>query len=133
LSGEQSYERHAVGVLRLLYPLAAKHPHGFAHLLRAADFYLAPVKEVAIVGSGAEREDLLRVVRRAFRPHLVLAAGGGEPSGDLPPPAAREPVDGPPLLARRLPVDGHAAAYVCERFACQAPVTGPEQLAALLG
>ena len=50
LSGDGKYERHALGVLRLLYRLAARHPHAFAHLLRAADFYLAPVREVAIVG-----------------------------------------------------------------------------------
>jgi uncharacterized protein YyaL (SSP411 family) len=57
------------------------------------------------------------VVRERFRPHLVLA--GGEE-------------DGVPLLADRTPVDGRAAAYVCERFACQRPVTEPAELEALL-
>ena len=38
-----------------------------------------------------------------------------------------------PLLADRAAVDGHAAAYVCEHFVCQAPVTSAEALAAALG
>jgi len=37
-----------------------------------------------------------------------------------------------PLTRARSVRDGKAAAYVCERFACQAPVTDPEALAALL-
>ena len=117
LSGDGRYERHALGVLRLLFPLAARHPGAFGHLLGAADFYLAPVKEVAIVGPASEAARLLRVVRDAYRPHVVLATG--------------EP-DGVPLLEGREPVDGHAAAYVCERFVCQAPVTSPDDLAAAL-
>ena len=77
LSGEGKYERHALGVLRLLYPLAARHPHAFGHLLRAADFYLAPVREVAIVGPRrAERAGAAWSASR-FRPHLVLAGGDG--------------------------------------------------------
>jgi uncharacterized protein YyaL (SSP411 family) len=115
LSGEGKYERHALGVLRLLHPLAARHPQAFSHLLRAIDFYLSRVREVAIVGP--DPAPLVRVVRGAFRPHVVLA--GGE-------------TDGVPLLEGREPVDGSAAAYVCERFACQAPVTEPDALAALL-
>jgi uncharacterized protein len=115
LSGEGKYERHGLGVLRLLYPLAVRHPHAFGHLLRAADFYLAPVREVAIVGP--EADGLVRVVRDSFRPHLVLAGGDQ---------------NGVPLLEGREPVDGRAAAYVCEHFICQAPVTSAEELAAAL-
>jgi hypothetical protein len=117
LSGEGRYERHALGVLRLLFPLAARHPLAFGHLLRAADFYLAPVREVAIVGPAEQAAPLLEVVRRSFRPHLVLAGGEG---------------DGVPLLEGRDAVDGRAAAYVCEHFACQAPVSTPEELEAAL-
>ena len=128
LSGEAEYERHALGVLRLLLPLALRHPLAFGHLLRAADFYAASVREVAIIGPAAEAEALLRAVREQFRPHIVLA-------GSATPVAAAtddEVLEGVPLLEGRGLLDGHAAAYVCEHFVCQAPVGTPEELAAAL-
>ena len=110
-------------MLRLLAPFAAEQPLGFAHLLRAADFYLARVREVAIIGDDdAGAGPLARAVRARFRPHLVLAGGPGGAEGDAT----------APLLAGRGLVDGRAAAYVCERFACQAPVTDAQALATLL-
>jgi uncharacterized protein YyaL (SSP411 family) len=121
LSGENRFERHALGVLRLLFPLAVRHPLAFAHLLGAADFYVSPVREVAIVGPSDEATRLLRVVRAELRPHVVLAARIGE-----------QPADDVPLLEGRGAIDGHAAAYVCEHFVCGAPVRTPEQLAAVL-
>ncbi|MBV9003821.1 MAG: thioredoxin domain-containing protein [Solirubrobacterales bacterium] len=117
LSGEGKYERHALGVLRLLYAPAVRYPQAFGHLLQAVDFYLAPVKEVAIVGPEAQARELVAAVREEFRPHLVLAGGA---------------VNGVPLLEGRGPVDGRAAAYVCEHFVCQAPITSPEELASSL-
>jgi uncharacterized protein len=116
LSGEHTYEERGVSVLRLLQELAPKHPQAFGHLLQALDFHLAQVKEVALVGD--DLHPLERVVRGAFRPHIVLAGGRA---------------DGVPLLQDRGPVDGRAAAYVCEHFACKAPVTEPAELEALLG
>jgi uncharacterized protein len=115
LTGEHEYERRAVSVLRLLHPIAPRHPQAFAHLLQALDFHFASVREVALAGDDVRA--LERVVRSRFRPHVVLA--GGEP-------------DGVPLMQGREPVDGRPAAYVCERFACQRPVTEPDELAALL-
>jgi uncharacterized protein YyaL (SSP411 family) len=115
LTGEARWEDAALGWLRLVHTIAHEHPSSFGHALRALDFHLAPVREVAIVGPDAAA--LERTVRGAFRPHVVLA--GGEP-------------DGVPLLEGRGPVDGRAAAYVCEHFTCRRPVTAPEELAALL-
>jgi uncharacterized protein len=120
LSGEFEYERRAVDVLRVRAPIVGEHPHGFGHVLQALDFYLAAVREVAIA-AGADDDPgaaaLAQVVRGRYAPHVVLA--GGAP-------------DGIPLLEGRPPVDGRAAAYVCEHFACQAPVTEPAALASSL-
>jgi uncharacterized protein YyaL (SSP411 family) len=113
LTGEARYEDAAVGHLRLLHTLAPEHPTAFGHLLSAIDFHLAPVKEVALAGDDVG--ELARVVREELRPHLVLAAGSGVP-----------------LMEGREPVEGRPAAYVCERFACRRPVTGPDELRELL-
>jgi uncharacterized protein YyaL (SSP411 family) len=121
LTGEHGYERQAVSVFRLFGPLAARHPSSFAHLLRALDFHFAAVKEVALVAppGGDGLGELARVVRSAFRPHLVLAGG-------------TEGVERPELMLQREPVDGRAAAYVCENFACRTPVTETAELAEAL-
>jgi len=118
LTGDARYEEHAAGVLRLAGELARRFPQAFGHLLQALDFQLATVQEVALVG--ADTGALARVVRGAFRPHLVLAGGDGADAG------------GVPLLEGRTPVGGRAAAYVCERFACKQPVCEPAELRALL-
>jgi uncharacterized protein len=117
LSGEREYERQAEGVFRLFAKPASQHPESFAHLLGALDFHLAPTKEVALIGDDVI--ELAATVRSAFRPHLVLASG---PEGS----------EQPPLLRDRSAVDGRPSAYVCEHFSCQAPVTTPAALAALL-
>src|SRR4051812_38435836 len=114
LTGEARYEDAAWSLIRLLHTVAPQHPLAFGHLLRAIDFALAPVREVALAGD--DLAPLARVVRGRFLPHVVLAGGDGEV----------------PLLEGRTPVEGRAAAYVCERFTCKLPVTGPDELVALL-
>ncbi|HEU4463186.1 MAG TPA: thioredoxin domain-containing protein, partial [Solirubrobacterales bacterium] len=117
LTGERRYAEWAEGVFALFGKPAVEHPDAFAHLLRALDFHLSPSREVALTGDGLG--ELAAVVRERFRPHLVLAGG---PEGS----------EQPPLLAGRTAVDGRPAAYVCENFACQLPVTEPDELRKLL-
>ncbi len=128
LAGSVEYERRALSVLAAHGPLAVRHPGACGHLLLALDFYLADdVREVALLGGGPDAP-LAALVRAAYRPHLVLA-GAREPVGDGAGHGAGTHV---PLLEHRGLVDGAPAAYVCERFACQAPVSTPEALTALL-
>ena len=73
----------------------------------ALDLYFSPPKEIAIVGDPRRRG---RTAPRSgpFEPNAVVAFG---------------PAENVPLLEGKTQVDGRPAVYVCERFACQAPVT----------
>ena len=115
LTGEATYEEQALTVLRPLGEPIGRYPQAFGHLLQAAAFHVEPTREVALVGEDVG--PLLEIVRSEFRPHVVLA--GGE-AGEVP------------LLEGRTAIDGRATAYVCEHFACRAPVTEPADLAVLL-
>jgi uncharacterized protein len=117
LTGNRSYEQQAESVFRLFAKPATQYPESFAHLLRAIDFHLTPTKEAALIGD--DLADLAKVVRSKHRPHLVLAGG---PEG----------TSAPPLLQSRTTVEGRPAAYVCEGFACKAPVTSLQALDELL-
>jgi uncharacterized protein YyaL (SSP411 family) len=117
LTGERRYEEAGAGVFALFARPAVEHPDAFAHLLRALDFHLAPVREVALVGD--DLGELAAAVRERPRPHLVLAGG---PEGS----------EQPPLLAGRSTVEGRPAAYVCENFACRLPVSEAAELRKLL-
>ncbi len=117
LTGERRYEEAGTAVFALFGKPAVEHPDAFAHLLRALDFHLAPTREVALVGD--DLSELAALMREQSRPHLVLAGG---PEGS----------DQPPLLANRTTVDGKPAAYVCQNFTCDLPVTQPDELRRLL-
>jgi uncharacterized protein len=119
-TGEAGYESAASSALKSVRDLMPKVPTMFGQALSALDLYLSRSKEVAIVGDPAHEDTraLVAEVQRKFRPNVVLAVGSAK--------------DGVPLLAERIMKNGNATAYVCERFACQMPVTEPEALAAQL-
>ncbi|HEY3462975.1 MAG TPA: thioredoxin domain-containing protein [Gaiellaceae bacterium] len=104
--GDDELEREAVGALRLVRDLLPRAPQAFGWTLCALDLHLSPPREVAIVGG--PDSDVSRAALRGFDPNAVVAFG---------------PADDVPLLEGKTLVDGSAAVYVCERFACRAPVT----------
>ncbi|MDQ1432016.1 MAG: uncharacterized protein QOF40_2618, partial [Actinomycetota bacterium] len=79
--------------------------------------------EVAVVGDTGDpgRDAQLRELRGRLLPAAVRVTAT---------PGAG--TDATPLLADRPTVDGRATAYVCERYACQLPVTEPDALRAQL-
>ena len=120
LTGDHGHVAAAEGWLRLAAPVAARAPQAVAASLLALDERHRPAREVAVVGPAPERDALVAVVRERPRPGVVLAVGDGTHDG------------GVALLEGRRPVDGRATAYVCEGFACRAPVSAPDALRALL-
>jgi uncharacterized protein len=112
LWGDDELERRAVGVLRLVRDAIPRAPQAFGWALCALDLHLSPPREVAIVGDPAS--PVARAALAGFGANTVVAFGPG---------------DGVPLLEGKALVGGEAAVYVCERFACQAPVTDPALLA----
>jgi uncharacterized protein len=113
IHGDDELERQAVSVLRLLHTTMQRVPSAFAWALCALDLHLSPPRELAIVG-GPE-SDVARAALAPFDPNAVVAFG---PAADVP------------LLEGKGLVDGKPAVYVCERFACRAPVTDPAELVA---
>ena len=81
----------------------------FGHALSALELHFSPPREIAIVGS--VDSEVAKAALEPFQPDTVVAVG---PSDDVP------------LLAGKGLVDGKPAVYVCERFACQAPITSKE-------
>ncbi|MCB9158952.1 MAG: thioredoxin domain-containing protein [Caldilineaceae bacterium] len=123
LTGNEEWRSEATRILLAMKEAMAAQPTGFGRMLCALDMLLAPRREIAIVGApdDAATQALLRTVQRRYLPNTVLAVAAPDAASDLP------------LLAGRTLVDGKPAAYVCENYACNLPVTTPEELAALLG
>jgi hypothetical protein len=125
LTGSADLEKRGVDTVRSVAPLMSRHPSGFGRFLGALDFHLGPAVELAIVwpeGTPADREPLAPLLGEVFGRYLPnrVLTGGPEGSGaDLP------------LLAGKR-AWGRPTAYVCERYACQAPTTDAGQLGAQL-
>jgi len=110
--GDDELERHGVSVLRLVRDAITRTPTAFGWLLVALDQHLAPHRELALVGP--RDAAVAQAALAGARPTDVVAFG---------------PADGIPLLAGRTLVEGRPAVYVCERFACLAPITDPQAFA----
>jgi hypothetical protein len=113
--GDDDLERRAVGVFRLVGPALSRAPQAFGHALSALDLHFAPPRELAVAGPPSS--EVARAALAPFDPNTVVAVG---------------PSDEVPLLRGKGLVDGRPAVYLCERFACQAPVVDAENLSGTL-
>jgi uncharacterized protein YyaL (SSP411 family) len=124
LLNRENYTQKAGRLLRANQPYMEKAPQGYLTLLMNVDSLIHSPKEIAIVG-GKDAEDtqtLLREIHTRFIPHRIIALLDPR-SKDAAEIAAKIP-----LLSGRTSIKGRATAYVCENFACQLPVTSPEEL-----
>jgi hypothetical protein len=127
LTGSKELRERAQKTINGASNQLAQLPSAMTQMLCALDASLAKPRQIVIAGKpdAADAKALLREVRAVFSPNqIVLLADGGAGQQWL----------GTKLEFLRTagPVDGKAAAYVCENFTCKAPVTDPAKLRELL-
>ena len=124
LTNNDRYRNLAMTILNEIADQALRYPSGFGYALSAMDFLLGSPKEVAIVAT--DKSSLKRFISAAwgvYAPNKVVAAAI---DGTIPTPS--EVV----LLENRGLVEGKTAAYVCQNYVCNQPVTTEGDLAAEL-
>ena len=96
-------------------------------MLVTLDFYLTKPRQIVIAGAAGadDTKTLLAEVRKHFLPNkIVLLADGAKGQKYL-----TEKLE---AIREMKPVEGKAAAFVCENFVCLAPVTDAKALGRLL-
>jgi hypothetical protein len=123
LTGDLGLYDVGLGVLKGNHDMLEKAPSGCPALLVAVEFALSDPKEVVVAGEPGDpgTRALVAKARAAFPPHRVVALVH---DGNR---AALEKVS--EVVKGKGPAGGKAAAYVCKRGVCEAPVTEAEGLA----
>ena len=128
LADKPEFRERALKTLAAFADQISRTPTGVPQMLCALDASLAKPRQIVIAGprDADGTRALLRETHAHYIPNkIVLLADGGA---------------GQRWLAERLEflktvgqIDGKPAAYVCENFVCQLPVTAPAKLQELLG
>jgi uncharacterized protein YyaL (SSP411 family) len=96
-------------------------------MLSALGFMLGPTREIVIAGDPAMEtlQAMVNTVQGRFMPNKVLLL---RPAGDK----GERIVAVSPFVRDMVPLNSDPTAYVCEKYACQTPVTEVNALDALL-
>ena len=116
---EPRWTNIAERVLRTYHAQSLNNPFGFSNVLCAMDLLQERPAEIVLAGDtdGA----LARAVASVYLPNRLIARAENAPKGIAK------------LVEGKVPVGGKAAAYVCQDFACEAPVMEARELAERIG
>jgi uncharacterized protein YyaL (SSP411 family) len=117
--GREDFARAADRTLHAFAPRMRAGAAGLPQMLVAYLLYRGGSKQIVIAGD--EVSAMLKAVQQRFLPGRSLIVVRTDED------RARFPG-----LAGKAPIGGRAAAYVCENFACQLPVTNVDELVQLL-
>ena len=117
-------EEKGLGILMVFQDDLMEYGLNSPFMMQAAHFYLGGAKEVAIIGKRNDpaTQEFLKTIRGGFFPQAVFAFAYEDE-------VVATPVK---LLQNRKLLDGKAAAYLCRRGTCLAPVTTVDELKTLL-
>lgn len=127
LSGNDAYDQRARTVMKLYASYFQRVPDQFSNMLCALDFALAAPIEIVLVADGSKNDwsPLFTALHSSYLPNAVIllhdvsTKSGGTTAN--------------PLVDGRTLVDGKPAVYICKSYACERPITDPQQLAQKIG
>jgi len=127
LTANKAYTAAAEKLLKLFHQTLTDSTSSVPMMVMAFDFLERGKQQIVLAGdrSTDDFKALLHSVQSRFLPYaLIIHADGGESQQHLS--------QHNEALASMKVVNGQPAAYVCENFTCQAPVTTAEALTKLL-
>jgi uncharacterized protein YyaL (SSP411 family) len=127
LTGRQDYLEAAQDAHHAGLAVMERSPTAAGQMLIALDMFLGPMPEIVILGSRQQEAtaEAIFKLHHTYIPSRVVACR--DPGGSQ----YRSPhLD--PLFAGKTPAEVEPTLFVCRDFACQAPVSGPEEADKLL-
>lgn len=123
LMSDEELLKEADRQLKAFAKSVASSPISHSFFLLAIQFALEPTKEIVIAGqpNHISTKEMIRVVQQAYLPDAVIAL---QPQGQEP-NTMKFMI---PNVDGKAPVQDEATVYLCENYACQAPITAVEEL-----
>ncbi|MGE5416121.1 MAG: thioredoxin domain-containing protein [Acidobacteriota bacterium] len=124
LGTQPDLEEKAHAIFRVAADEVRHAPRGYAAMMTAAMFGIFPSREIVLVGKekSKDTQQMLKTVNVSYLPNTVTILVT----------KIDEELDEDEPFGEYTSIDGKATAYVCENFACQAPVTDLAELQRML-
>jgi uncharacterized protein len=125
IAGSAALEGSAARALTAFAGRMEAAPVALPRMFVALEYSRTPPRQIVLAASRREAAPFLREIHRRFLPHTTVLLVDGDATRYALARYASE-------IEGMRPIEGAAAAYVCENFACRLPVTDPERLGELI-
>jgi len=127
MTNRLDYREAAERTIAAFEPRLAVASAALPQMLAACEFLTSEPRQIVIAGEkeSADTRELLRVVFAQFSPDRIVLLIDSDASRAALTPAI-------PAIEGMRKLEGRATAYVCRDYACQLPVSNPDELAGLL-
>jgi uncharacterized protein YyaL (SSP411 family) len=129
MTGDPTLAQTTEKLMDVFSEQVAHYPMAHTQFLGAVDFMVGPTREIVIAGNPEfdTTRAMSKTIREKFIPNKVVML---RPDGTT---ADEKCVALAPFLADMPAQSGGTTVYICEQYACKAPVTTLEELEAALG
>ncbi|MBN1842912.1 MAG: thioredoxin domain-containing protein [Deltaproteobacteria bacterium] len=125
LTGNVDLEQRAAQLIKAFAGQVTDQPMAYTQLLIALDFMVGPSQEIVVAGDPAleTTQGMINAIRRRFLPNKVVVL---RPEGA----GAKRLASLAPFVEAMVSTNNQPTVYICEQYACQAPIKDVEQLEA---